>query len=208
MAHNRLKEFREGNLWTQLDQGDEIIDRPSLGKSLVEEYNSNPSLFQYLQTLIAGKDSPLPNGRPYVRIVTAKDDWKEDFALVYGFPAISPSQNLEAKPIDAAESTVTTNATRFPNEAARFMVYYGANHVAAGALTRVLEVKPLEPEIASKLESGEFTDEEAEALLEANDELVAAYWNLNTVARDPELNPDYAERANEKFHRDAARGES
>ena len=193
MSHELLMSFARDQDRLDDDEGGEAVDRAGLGDDLATECNITPEVFRYLQTLIAGEGQVLPWATPFVRIVTGRDGWKEDFALVYGFPATDPEGDSPSS---------QTYATRLPEEAVRFGVYYGSNHGKVG-YTRVETAQPLDPELTRRLQTGDFTDGEAGQLLEERHKLMLTYEELLIAARDPELNPDYAERVTEAFYRDA-----
>ncbi|HET7529306.1 MAG TPA: hypothetical protein VFJ84_03725 [Candidatus Saccharimonadales bacterium] len=178
------------------EEGEPIKDRAALGEEVAAEYNTTPSVFRYLQALVAGEGAPLPYAPTSVRIVVAKDGWREDFALVYGFPAVEG-------PYEPGKDRYSQLATRFPEEAAQFKVYFGTNY-GKGGYGRVETVQELDPEIEARLKAGDFTDEEAEALLAESSRQIGLYWDLNVAARDPKLNPDFADRANESFYQHAS----
>ncbi len=193
MRHVRLGEFALDNDWAE-EEGAKIDDIRGLGAELAMQYNVGPSLSRYLQTLIAGPDVPLPYAPPSVRIVTSKEGWKEEYALVYGFPA--------AKGGEASGQQYTPYATRYPEEAVAFSVFYGANY-GSGGYGRVEAAQPLDREAETRLGAGDFTDDEAERLLEDMDRVQRTYDELLIAARDPRLNPQYAERVNETFYQHA-----
>lgn len=196
MASEIMNRFALDNGLVQ-EEG-EPIDRAGIGSELAESYNQTPGAFRYLQTLIAGEGVPLPYAPPSVRIVVAKDGWKEDCAFVYGFPIGESTDG-------SGRQEHSTLATRFPAEAERFKVYYGANY-GSGGYSRVETIEPLSPDAESRLAAGEFTDREVENLLAERNRLIDIYWELNMAARDPLLNPDYADRVNEAFYRRAEAG--
>ncbi|MEK7561584.1 MAG: hypothetical protein AAB541_01855 [Patescibacteria group bacterium] len=190
MVHELLERFALDGAWIE-EEGGPINDRAGLGDELVTDYNLTPGVFRYLQTLIAGESKFLPYAPPCVKIVVSKDGQKDDFALVYGFPGVK------------GESPDSPNlATRFPENADMFKVYYGRNY-GPGGYDRVETVQVLDPELEARLKAGDFTDEEAEQILAERNRAMSIYWDLNVAARDPQLNPEYAERVNETFYRNA-----
>lgn len=184
-SHERLSDVARH--WG--DEEEPFPDRKDLGWDIASRCGGVTHVFRYLQNLVIGEGNALPYAPPCVRIVTAKDGWKEDYALVYGFAEAGPEGNPE-------------QATRFPEEAVRFRIYYGATY-GAGGYQRVEAVQDLDEAILDRFNVGDFTDDEAEALLADNEKTMKMYEELLIAARDPNLNPEFAESANAAFYRHA-----
>jgi hypothetical protein len=173
----------------RVDEEDELPDREVLGSDIASRCGGTVHSFRHLQTLIVGEGTPLPYAPPCVRIVTSKEGWKEDYALVYGFPAAEGGQSA-------------AQATRFPEAATLFRIYYGANY-GSGGYKKVTEIRDVDPAILEPFNRGEFTDDEAEQLLAQQEREMDIYWELLLAARNPELNPAIAEQTTQAFYRHA-----
>jgi hypothetical protein len=185
-AHERLLRVVED--W-RADEEDKLPDRKDLGWDIALRCGGATHAFRFLQTLIVGENTTLPYAPPCVRIVTSRDGWKEDYALVYGYPG-------------PGEEKSSDQATRLPEEAATFRIYYGANYGPAG-YKKVDTIVDTDPAVLERFNRGEFTDDEAERLLADQEKDLRIYDELLIAARDPGLNPEFAESATAAFYRHA-----
>lgn len=195
MSYPEFHRFKEHSYLLDADteELEPWVDRPFLGLNLAMHYNSSVHCLGFLQRLVIGEGNELPFSSTGVRIVTARDGWKEEFAEVYGFPGA----NGDSDPGSFGQAL----AVRVPEQAEVFKVYYGSNHGPLDlSRRRIEEAQPLAPDVVSRLESGDFTDEEAEKLAARMHQVFGIYDQLLIAARDPELNPGFAEEANRLFY--------